>query len=111
MPNLNRVLTQLRLERDRAEREVQRLEEAIGVLERLDGDATRASRRGAGTRRGRLSVATRARMAAAQRARWARRKSAQSSKPRVMSAAARRKIAAAQRARWARQKAEEKKAA
>ena len=108
MPNLNRVLAQLRLERDRAEREVQRLEEAIGVLERLDGNP---SRRGAGTKRGRFSAATRARMAAAQRARWARRKSAQNSKPRFMSAATRRKIAAAQRARWARQKAEDKKAA
>src|SRR5512135_664656 len=111
MPNLNRVLAQLRSERARAEQEIQRLEEAIRVLANMGGRARGGSRRNAGPAQGRFSSAARARMAAAQRARWARRRAAQSSKPRVMSAAARRKIAAAQRARWARQKAEQNKAA
>lgn len=110
MPNLHRVIAQLRLERDRAEREVQRLEEAIHVLERLDRRGKTETRGNSGTAQ-HVSDATRARMAAAQRARWARRKAAQNSKPRVLSATARRKIAAAQRARWARQKAEQTKAA
>ncbi len=100
MPNFVRVLAQLRSQRNRARQEIQRLEEAIDILEQLNG----AGRRGRPAR-GQVSAVTRARMAAAQRARWARRK------PRVMSAAARRKIAAAQRARWARQKGEPKKVA
>lgn len=107
MPNFNQVLAQLRSERDRAEREVQRLDEAIRVLGQMD----RGSRRDGRSARGRFSAATRARMVAAQRARRAKEKRSQAAKPRKMSAAARRKIAAAQRARWARQKAEQKKAA
>lgn len=107
MANFNRVLAQLRSERDRAEQEVQRLDEAIRTLEQLEGGAR--NRRGPHAGRGRFSAATRARMAAAQRARWARIK--QGSKARVMSAASRRRIAAAQRARWARKKAEQQKAA
>lgn len=107
MPNFNRVLAQLRSERDRAEREIERLEEAIRVLGQMD----RGSRPGGRSARGRFSAAIRARMAAAQRARRAKEKRGQGAKPRIMSAAARRRIAAAQRARWARQKAEQKKAA
>jgi hypothetical protein len=110
MSNFNGVLVQLRSERDRAEQEIQRLEEAIRILARLDGAGRGASRRGRGLAR-RVSPATRARMAAAQRARWAKRATARLSRPRTMSLAARRRIAAAQRARWARQRAAQKKAA
>ncbi|HEU5336363.1 MAG TPA: hypothetical protein VFU27_10380 [Terriglobales bacterium] len=104
MPNFAQVLSQLRSERDRAQQEVDKLQDAIRVLEQLEGRGSRAGRGASG--RGRFSAAARSRMAAAQRARWARvKRSANGAKPRIMSAAARRKIAAAQRARWARQKA------
>lgn len=111
MPKFAQVLAQLRSERDRAERELDRLQDAIRVLEELEGRGERADGKAGGSRRGRFSAAARARMAAAQRARWARAKQPSTAKPRVMSAAARRKIAAAQRARWARQRAAEKNAA
>ena len=111
MPNLSGVLAQLRSERDRAEGEIQRLDEAIRILRQLEG-VGHADGRGYGRpARSRFSAATRARMAAAQRARWAKVKRGQAARPRIMSAAARRRIAAAQRARWARQKAEQRKAA
>ena len=110
MPNFTRVLAQLRSERERAEGEIQRLEEAIRILRQLEvGGST--SRRNGRPARSRFSAATRARMAAAQRARWAKLKRSHASRPRIMSAAARRRIAAAQRVRWARQKAEQRKAA
>jgi hypothetical protein len=97
---MNRILAELRTERDRLDR-------AISAIEGLDstghGSASRTQR---AARKGRtFSAATRARMAAAQRARWAKAKPAQSARPtRRMSRAARKKIAAAQRARWAKLK-------
>lgn len=111
MPNFSRVLAQLRSERDRAEGEIQRLEEAIRILRQLEGGGHANGRGNGRPARSHFSTATRARMAAAQRARWAKARRSRASRPRIMSAAARRKIAAAQRARWARQKAEQKKAA
>ena len=111
MSNFDGVLAQLRSERDRAEQEIERLEEAIRILARLDGAGRGAAHLGGASTQRRVSAATRARMAAAQRARWAKRKTARLSRPRTMSLAARRRIAAAQRARWARQRAGQKKAA
>jgi hypothetical protein len=114
MPNLFNALQQLRQERSRAQAEVEKLDEAISVIESLDGsgvlrEATRATRI--------VSAASRRKMAQAQKARWARRR--MESQPatkanlaplkRTMSASARRKIAAAQRARWAKVKAQQKK--
>jgi hypothetical protein len=111
MPNFAQVLAQLRSERERAQQELDKLQNAIRVLEQLEGGGSRTGRKAGVSRRGRFSAAARARMAAAQRARWARSKRSAGAKPRVMSAAARRKIASAQRARWARQKAAQKNAA
>ncbi len=115
MPNLTDALQQLRQERGRAQAEVEKLDEAISVIESLNGSGV--SRR-KGTRATRIvSAASRRKMAQAQKARWARhrRESQPATKTtlapvkRTMSASARRKIAAAQRARWAKVKAQQKK--
>ena len=122
MANFGRALQELRQERSRAEREVERLDEAISVLEGLGrhNDAGRPRRGGHTARMGprrRMSAAGRRRIAAAQRARWAKQRAAkrggiQARKgPRHMSAAARNRIARAQRIRWARLKAQKKAAA
>ena len=100
----NRILAELRTERDYIER-------AIAAIEGLNSTGPRRGRRpGAVTapKRARRSAAARARMAAAQRARWAKVRQTRASKPaRRMSKAARRKIAAAQRARWAKVKSQQ----
>jgi len=111
MANLAGVVQQLRKERDRAARELERLNAALAAL-------NGGSHRRTATRRT-ISAAGRARIAAAQRARWAKVRGnagqkqnlVSMPKKRTMSAAARRKIAAAQRARWAKVKAAEKKSA
>jgi hypothetical protein len=118
MANLDHVLRQLREERSRAERQMQKLESAILVLERL---GTGASSDGVlhSSRRGRIvSAAARRRMADAQRARWARTRQASANNKsegktarRALSADARRRIAAAQKARWARFRAQQQKQA
>ncbi len=120
MASLTNALQQLRAERQLAQLHVDKLDQAISVIESLNG--TGASRKS--TRPTRIiSVASRRKMAQAQRARWAKVRNG--SKPavgaakatrsapakRTMSVSARRKIAAAQRARWAKVKAQEKKAA
>ena len=118
MAGLDRTLQDLRQERKRAEGEVERLGEAISVLEGVVGQnhGGRPARRSlsAGRPRGRrrMSAAGRARIAAAQRARWAKVKRSKPVKAkRTMSAAGRNKIAAAQRARWAKLKAKQQKKA
>jgi hypothetical protein len=116
MANLSNALRQLRQERSRAQAEVEKLDEAISVIESLNGSGI--SRRGRRPTRI-VSAAARRKMAQAQKARWARhrRESQPATKTslapvkRTMSASARRKIAAAQRARWARVKAQQKKTA
>ena len=119
MGNLGSALQQLREERKQAQAHVEKLDQAISVIESLNGSGTF----GKSTQPTRvISQASRRKMAQAQRARWARtRKESQpvpttkttASAPakRIMSAAARRKIAAFQRARWAKLKAQQKKAA
>jgi hypothetical protein len=115
MPNLTDALQQLRQERGRAQAEVEKLDEAISVIESLNG--SRVS--GKGTRATRIvSAASRRKMAQAQKARWARHrkestpatKTSLTPAKRTMSSVARRKIAAAQRSRWAKWKAQQKKA-
>ena len=113
MANLNRALQELRQERNRAEREVERLDEAISVLDGLTGrnHAGRPARLGRTARMGRprrrMSAAGRRRIAAAQRARWAKLKQTRLQRgKRTVSAAARNRMAAAQRARWAKLKQE-----
>jgi hypothetical protein len=120
MGNLNNALQQLRAERKQAQLHVEKLDQAISVIESLNGSGTF---RQANQPTRIISKASRLKMARAQRARWAKAK--KESQPlvaitktaalapvkRTMSAAARRKIAAFQRARWAKLKAQQKKAA
>jgi hypothetical protein len=119
MGNLSGALQQLRAERKQAQLQVEKLDQAISVIESLNGSGT-VQRVSQPTRI--ISQASRRKMAQAQRARWAKaRKESQpvetlktmASAPvkQTMSAAARRKIAAFQRARWAKIKAQQKKAA
>jgi len=111
MPNFRPILTQLKSTRIRVEQELERLVEAIRVIEGVSGGARPAGTRGVSRvsgRRRRLSAAARARIATAQRARWAKaRRTAAPKSTRRMSQAARKKIAAAQRARWAKWKAQQ----
>src|SRR5208283_4608649 len=114
MANLLNALQQLRQERSRAQAEVEKLDEAISVIESLY--ASGVSRKGTRATRF-VSGASRRKMAQAQKARWARhrKESSPATKTtlapvkRTLSAAGRRKIAAAQRARWAKVKAQQKK--
>jgi hypothetical protein len=120
MGNLASALQQLRAERKQAQLHVEKLDQAISVIESLNGSGT-FGQTNQPTRV--ISAASRRKMALAQRARWARAKNGSQpvipiatptgSAPvkRTMSAAARRKIAAFQRARWAKLKAQQKKAA
>ena len=119
MGDLNNALQELRTERSRAQLHVEKLDQAISVIESLNGFGT--SQKTNEPKRI-ISAASRRKMALAQRARWARagqgsQSAAGAAKPgaapvkRTMSASARRKIAVAQRARWAKAKAQQKKAA
>jgi hypothetical protein len=118
MASLNNALQQLRAERRQAQAHVEKLDQAISVIESLNGSGT--SRKTNQPKRI-ISAASRRKMAQAQKARWAR--AGRESQPvtaaaktngsgamkRTMSASARRKIAAAQRARWAKVRAANKK--
>jgi hypothetical protein len=119
MGNLGSALQELRAERKQAQLQLEKLDQAISVIESLNGSGTV---RHANPPTRIISAASRRKMAQAQRARWAKaRKESQPvetqkttvSAPvkQTMSAAARRKIAAFQRARWAKIKAQQKKAA
>ena len=112
MPNLDNALQQLREERSRAQLVVGKLDQAISVIESLNGSG--ASRKA--TRPTRIvSAAARRRMARAQRARWARARAhnvvpiAPKRGKRTISAAGKKRIAAAARARWAKFRAAKKK--
>jgi hypothetical protein len=117
MANLENALQQLRAEQREAQLHVEKLGQAISMIESLTGSGT--SRNGNQPKRI-ISAASRRKMALAQKARWARAgkgshpaKEATGSthgKGHTMSASARRKIAVAQRARWARVKAAKKAA-
>ncbi len=118
MTNLDNVLQQLRQEHKQAQIQVEKLKEAISVIEGLGTNSSGTSVNGSRPKRI-ISTASRRRMAQAQRARWAKigkgpqpaLKTIGTAPKRTMSIAARRKIAAAQRARWAKVRAQEKKAA
>ena len=91
MGTLSGVVQQLRRERDRAQKEVRRIDAALAALGSVSSNG--ASRT--------MSAAGRRRISLAQKARWAKHKA----KPkRTISAAGRKRIAAAQRARWAKAK-------
>lgn len=122
MGNLINAIQELRAERSRAQSQLEKLDQAISVIESLNG--TGSSQKTNQTARV-ISAASRRKMAAAQKARWV--KARKESKPAVgavktkgsapgkprptMSAAARKKIGAAVRARWAKLRAGQKKAA
>jgi hypothetical protein len=118
MGNLASALQQLRAERKQAQARVESIDQAISVIESLNGAGTV---RHANQPTRIISQASRRKMARAQQARRARAKNG--SQPiaiakteavpvkRTMSASARRKIAAFQRARWQKIKRQQKKAA
>jgi hypothetical protein len=120
MGNLNNALQQLREERKQSQLHVEKLDQAISVIESLNGSGT--SLRTNQPKRI-ISAASRRKMAQAQKVRWARagkgsppaakvtKTTASAPVKRTMSAAGRKRIAAAQRARWAKLKAAKKKAA
>jgi len=119
MVNLSGALQELRAERNRAQLQVEKVDQAISVIESLKGSGTAQNK----TQPKRIiSASSRRKMAEAQKARWAKaRKEPQTagiakSTPaspvkRTMSESARKKIAAAQRARWAKVKKAPRKAA
>ena len=116
MANLDNALQQLRAERKQAQIQVEKFDQAISVIESLNGSgAVRKSTRPTRT----VSAASRRRMARAQKARWAKLRKPQqsvtagsaSAPQKHLSLVARRKIAAAQRARWAKVRAQQKRAA
>jgi hypothetical protein len=126
MGNLNNALQELRAERKQAQLQVEKLDQAISVIESLNGtgatgQATQPTRSVSAPSRV-ISAASRRKMRLAQKARWAKiRKEGQpvaatktsSSAPvkRTMSAAARKRLSAFQKARWAKIRAGQKKAA
>ncbi len=76
MVDMALVVANLRKERERAAREVQRLDAAIAALGKLEG----RRRAGRTYRKRTLSAAARKRIAAAQKARWAKWKAEKSKK-------------------------------
>jgi hypothetical protein len=116
MANLTKALQELRAERRESKLNVEKLDQAISVIESLN---SRGSSRNANQPKRIISAASRRKMAQAQKARWAR--AGEGSQPvaaagsvhqkgHTMSASARRKIAAAQRARWEKIRVKQKKA-
>ena len=114
MSDLSNVLNQLRAERNRAQQELEHLDNAISVLQRLVGrNGSVAAPNGSRPRRN-MSPSARKRIADAQKSRWAKWHK-QNGQPttvntkapasRTFSAATRRRMAAAQRARWAKKAA------
>ncbi len=112
MSNIENALQELRQKRDRAQSEVEKLNQVISGIESLNGIGVQKSTQKTHT----MSAASRRKMALAQKARWASiRKGSQpvaeaakttgsASAKRTMSAAARRKISLVQKARWAKLK-------
>lgn len=97
MKRMSEVVQQLRKERERAQEQVQRFDEALAALGSVSSNGS--------SRHYTMSAAARRKISLGQKARWARHKA----KPkRTISAAGRRRIAAAQRARWAKVKREKK---
>ena len=110
----NRILAELRAERDRLDRAISAIEGLNSIGRRRAGRPPRAAAtRG---RRGRISAAARRKLSRLMKRRWAQgkmkprtkaKRAAASNPARRMSRAARKKIAAAQRARWAKVRAQQ----
>jgi hypothetical protein len=103
MGNVSSIIGQLKLERDRVERQLTGLNAALTAFAGVYSGSTTNGKR-------QISEAGRKRIAAAQRARWAkvRGEAKVATAKRTMSAKSRAKIAAAQRRRWARVRAVQK---
>jgi hypothetical protein len=93
MTQMSGVVQQLKKEREHAQRQVQRIDEALAALGSSSNGASRT-----------MSAAGRRKISLAQKARWAKAKGHAPKPKRTMSVTARRKIATAQRARWAKLK-------
>ena len=105
----NRILAELRAERDRIDQAISAIEAVNSTGRRRVGRPPKAARKV--RRRGRMSAAARRKMSRLMKQRWAqgKMKPAKASKQmRRMSRAARKKIAAAQRARWAKVKTQQR---
>lgn len=76
MPNLGGIVRELKTQRDRAQREVERLNAALTALGNLGIGNGRSNRGPAAGKRKPMSAAARRKIAAAQRARWAKWKAA-----------------------------------
>lgn len=77
MSNLDKVVLQLRKERDEVQKRVEQLDQALAALGSVDGSHTKGRGRQSSGRKPRtMSAAARKRIAAAQRARWAKWKAA-----------------------------------
>jgi hypothetical protein len=90
MKHLNEVVQQLKRERERTQKQLQRIDEALAALGSSSNGMSRT-----------MSAAGRRRISLAQKARWAKARGHAPKPKRTISAAGRRRIAAAQRARWA----------
>ena len=86
MPNLVKVVVQLRKQRDEEQKTVEQLDRALAALGGVDGSRSRR-----------------------KNSQTSEEKAELGRKSRTMSAAARKRIAAAQRARWAKWKAARRK--
>ena len=112
--DLNRIVSDLKSERDRIGRAISALLEGAG----LSGATKRATRKAATPkRRGGITPAGRKRLAAAMKARWATRRAKSATASRTsatkkrgggMTAAARKRISDAMKKRWAEKKAASK---
>src|SRR5690348_3153365 len=72
MVNLTQVLKHLRVERSRAQKEVDGLEKAIDALQKLGGNPGRQPQGNEPRKKRKLSAAARRRISRAQKARWAK---------------------------------------
>src|ERR1039457_2696046 len=97
MGTLSGVVQQLKRERESAQKQVQRIDEALAALGSGSSNGTSHT----------MSAAARRRISLAQKARWAKQKAA--TPKRTISTGGRRRIAAAQRARGAKVKRAAKK--
>ena len=114
MSDLSNVLNQLRAERNRAQQEIEHLDNAISAIQRLVGRNGSVTPPNGYRPRRNMSPSARRRIADAQKSRWAKwhKQNGQAAKvdskarvTRTFSAATRRRMAAAQRARWAKKAA------
>jgi len=99
MGNMSLVVQQLKKERERVHKQVERIDAALLALGSVSTNGA--------VRPHTMSVAARRKISLAQKVRWAKQKA---TPRRTISAAGRRRIAAAQRARWAKAKREKKAA-